>query len=97
MKNLLKKIWNWVVNIPADKLLHYIAGELINLLFIVLLFHFCPLWLTLSIADIVTVAFLVGKEIYDSGHEGHSVELWDILAGIFGMLTINLGLLLILL
>ena len=97
MKNLLKKLWDWVVSVPQDKLLHYIFGEIINLFSLVIFVHFMPLWAAVLTADAIAAAFLIGKEIYDSKHreEGHSVELNDIIAGLFGILTINLAMLLL--
>jgi hypothetical protein len=97
MKRLFKKLWNWIVSVPQDKLLHYIFGEIINLFSLVIFVHFMPLWAAFLAADAFAIAFLVGKEIYDSKHseEGHSVELNDILAGLFGILTINLAMLLL--
>lgn len=97
MKNFLKKLWNWIVSVPQDKLLHYIFGEIINLFSLVIFVHFMPLWAAVLTADAIAAAFLIGKEIYDSKHreEGHSVELNDIIAGLLGVLTINIAALIV--
>ena len=94
MKNLFKKIWNWIVTIPNDKLLHDYAGALICLFTFAVLFRFLPIWLCFVIADIVAAIALGLKELYDFKHpEGHSVEPMDFYYGLFGIMKVNLALL----
>lgn len=94
MFDLFKKIWNWIVSIPQDKLLHDYAGALICLFVFALLYRFCPAWLCFTLADIVAVAVLALKELYDAGHrEVQTPELADFLWGVFGVVKINLALL----
>ena len=93
MIDLFTKIWNWIVSIPQDKLLHDYAGALICLFIFAPLYRFCPVWLCFTLADIVAVSVLALKELYDGGHEGHSVELADFLWGLFGVAKINIALL----
>lgn len=93
MKNIIKKIWNCIVSIPKDKILHSYAAELICMFSFALLFRLItPLWLLLLIADGIALAFLIGKEIYDSYHsDTQTKELGDILAGLRGIGYFNLA------
>lgn len=85
MKNLIKRIYNWIVSIPKDKLLHDYAGELIAMFSFAILFRFLPFWWVFGISNAIALLFLIGKEIYDSKHHGEqSAEIADILWGIFG-------------
>lgn len=94
MKNLFKKIWNWIVTIPNDKLLHDYAGALICLFTFAVLFRFFPIWLCFIIADIVATIALGLKELYDFKHpSGHSVEAADFYYGLFGIIKVNIALL----
>jgi len=97
MKDLIEKIITFFANIPHDKLLHYDGGLLIALYLAAVLLRFTPLWWAIGIADAITIGVLIWKEIYDSKKAGHSVELWDVLAGVFGMLTSNAAMLIMLL
>jgi len=94
MIEFLKKIWNWIVSIPQDKLLHDYAGALICLFSFAILFRCTvPFWWSLLIAIVVAVLFLIGKEVYDYfKKEGHSVELADILYGLFGVVKVAIAL-----
>jgi len=95
---MIRKIWNWIVHIPQDKLLHDYAGALICLFVFAVAFRFCPVWLCFVLADIVTIAALAGKELYDYVHpDGHSVELMDFVYGLFGMAKVNVAFLIMLL
>ena len=98
MKKFLEKIWNWIVSIPKDKLLHDYAGALICLFFFAILYRCTvPFWWGILIADGVAFAALVAKEAYDYlKPEGHSVELWDIIYGLFGVVKIDLALIIML-
>ena len=103
MKNLIKKIWNWIISIPQDKLLHDYAGALIDLFCFAIMFRIlglccCPhkaaFWWSYGVANALALAALVAKEIYDSKHkEGHSAEWQDIAYGVFGMVKIDICLL----
>ena len=100
----IKKIWNWIVSIPKDKLLHDYAGALINLFVFALAFRLIglvipkPLWWAFAIGNVVAIGALVIKEIYDAKHkeEGHSFEWKDILYGLFGVLKIDLAIIIML-
>ena len=96
MKALIKKIWNWIVSIPNDKLLHDYAAALITLFIFAFVFLMLKFWPSFAIANGVAVLALVGKELYDFlKPEGHSVELADIGFGVFGILKVDLALLIL--
>ena len=87
MKEILKQIWNWIVSIPQDKLLHDYAALLIAMFSYAVLFRFgVPKWWCFGISNALALAALIGKEIYDSKHAGHDVEIADVLWGCFGIL-----------
>ena len=92
---MIKKIWNWIVTRPADKLLHFIAGAGIDLYSFAVLSRFAPAWLCFVLAAVLAISALVAKEIYDYYHkeEGHSVEIADIFYGAGGILLVDLALL----
>lgn len=89
----MKKIWNWIVNIPKDKLLHFDAAAFIDLYSFAVLYRFCPVWLAVTLADMLGVIALALKELYDAHHEDHSVELDDFLWGMIGIFVVNVALL----
>lgn len=96
MKDILAKIWAWIVNIPADKLLHDYAAALITLYGFAVLAIFLPFWPSAILANVAALLALVGKEAYDYlKPEGHSVEAADIAYGVFGMLKVDGALLLL--
>ena len=79
----MKKLLNFVANIPHDKLLHFIAGMLITALVAVVFAHFAPLAVT------VTVVVGFAKEAYDE----YSYGGWDwddLLATIVGGVLMEL-------
>lgn len=92
--DFIKKIWNWIVSIPQDKLLHDYCAALICLFCFAILYRCTvPFWWGILIADILAFLALVAKEVYDHfKKEGHSVEIKDILWGLFGVAKINLAL-----
>ena len=103
--NIFKKIWNWIVSIPQDKLLHDYAGALIDLYGFAIFFKlliWCtvakPFWWAFLAGNVIALGALIGKEIYDAKHreDGHSVEWKDILYGVFGMVKVDLAILLLL-
>ena len=98
MINFLKKIWAWIVSIPQDKLLHDYCAALICLFVFAILYRcMVPFWWAVLIAGAVALLAIIGKEIYDYiKKEGHSVELADILWGLFGLATIILALIIML-
>ena len=97
MIDFLKKIWAWVVRIPQDKLLHDYATALIALFSFVLAFVFFRYWPSFWIANGLAAAFAIGKEVYDYFHpEGHSVEWKDLAFDLFGLVKIDLALLILL-
>lgn len=97
MKNIIKKILNWIASIPHDKLLHMDMGQLINLFSFSILFRFVVgLWWGLLGGFIIATAFLVWKEFFDSENKG-SVEIADILWGEAGVLLTDIPLIIALL
>ena len=92
MVEILKAIWNWIVSIPQDKLLHEKFGALIALFVFAFFYRFAPVWACFIVADILSLSAIVLKEIYDEKHpDGHSVELGDVLWGSFGILEVNIA------
>ena len=98
MINFLKKIWAWIVSIPQDKLLHDYCAALICLFVFAILYRCTvPFGWAVLIAGAVALLALIGKEIYDHiKKEGHSVELADILWGLFGIAKIILAMIIML-
>ena len=98
MKDIIKKIWNWIISIPQDKLLHDYAAALICLFCFAILYRCTvPFWWAFGISDAVALLALIAKEVYDYlKPEGHSVELADIAYGMFGVLKIDLALIIML-
>lgn len=95
MKEFLKKVWAWIVAIPQDKLLHDYAGALIALFGFVLTFLFLPFWWAFLCGNLLALAALIAKEIYDAKHAGHSCECEDIAFGLFGIAKVDVALLLL--
>ena len=91
MKNLIKKIWNWIVSIPHDKLLHLLGGLLVNAYSFGVAYRVIPFWWSILVGLVVALVVLIGKEVYDSKHGG-SVEIADVLYGLGGVLLIDLAL-----
>lgn len=91
--NIIKKIYNWIINIPKDKLLHDYAGALVTLFAFVISF----IWLTFGqsffVANAAAFAVLVARELYDNfWGESKCVELADIFYGMFGALKVDAAL-----
>ena len=83
--SIIKKLINWIVSIPSDKLLHFIAGAGVNLYSFAIAYRIHPTSLLMILSALITITVLVAKELYDLSHEGHSFEWLDIVAGIVGI------------
>ena len=90
--NWIKKILDFIASIPKDKLLHDYAGLLIAMFVFAISYRFCPVWLCFVLSNILSVAALGLKELYDAHHEG-TVEFADFLWGIFGVVKFDLAML----
>ena len=72
MKKILSKLFNAIVGVAKDKLLHFICGLLITQIVIaVVSVIFNPSYGVAIIGLIVGVVAGIIKEIYDNSHEGH--------------------------
>lgn len=93
MKDFLLKIWNWIVSIPKDKLLHDYAGDLIATYSFVICLLFLAFWPAAIIANVLAVLALLGKGVYDYFHPAtQSVEIADFLYGVFGVIKFDIAL-----
>lgn len=85
---MIKKLFNLIVSIQKDSLLHFICGMIISQL-VTAIINVCyhPFYGGCIIG--VIVGFIAGivKEIYDSNHEGHSVEAKDFLFTTIGAIV----------
>ena len=95
IKRIFEKIFSWVVSIPQDKLLHDYAAALVTLYAFVVAARLLPFWWAFGLASLLALAVLIAKECYDSRHAGHSVELSDIAWGVFGIVKVDLALLIL--
>lgn len=94
--NIIKRIWDWIVSVPKDKLLHFIFGLLAMLFGCALFSLFCPNWIALIAGNALGLLVLILKEVYDwRNQEEHTVEFMDIIAGVVGMLIADIPLALI--
>lgn len=80
----MKKIIDFISNIPKDKILHAYVGTIICVLSTVL-FNLLPLsWNEIICFSLAIVTIIgCGKEVYDSYNKG-SVESYDIIATVCG-------------
>lgn len=88
MIDFLKKIWAWIVSVPQDKLLHYVAVLLVAQFVFCVVFIFSTFWLAFGWANAAGILVGLGKELYDLiKQEGHSAEWRDLVADGAGLLT----------
>lgn len=103
----MRKIWNWIVSIPKDKLLHAYAGTLVTFYSLAaVLFAFGVLslfgiygavfpvyWWAMLFGNVFAACALIVKELYDAEHpDGHSVEKGDIIFGLGGIILADIPL-----
>jgi len=85
---MIKKIFNKVINIEKDKLLHYLFGLLIMGTVCVIMNRVINLsYGGVIIAVIFSTINVWLKEVYDESHRGHTYELEDIVYGFAGIIT----------
>lgn len=98
----MKKIIDFIAGLPHDKILHAFAGALIALwataiIFLVVRLCGLPVRLccTVLMGAIISIAALVAKEIHDALHpETDTPEAADVIYGIYGILLVDVPLLL---
>ena len=85
---MIKKIFDKVINIEKDKLLHYLFGLLIMGIPCVIINIVDNLsYGGVIIAVIISIIIVWLKEVYDESHKGHTYELEDIVYGFAGIIT----------
>lgn len=88
MIDFLKKIWAWIVSVPQDKLLHFVAVLLVAQFVFCVVFIFSTFWPAFGWANAAGVVASLGKELYDLiKREGHTAEWRDLVADGAGLLT----------
>ena len=87
MKKILSKLFNTIIGVSKDKLLHFICSLLITQIVIAVVSAiFNPSYGVAIIGLIVGVVAGIIKEIYDNNHEGHSIQFNDFIANFIGAL-----------
>ena len=87
MKKILNKLFNAIIGVSKDKLLHFICSLLITQIVIAVVSTiFNPSYGVAIIGLIVGVVAGIIKEIYDNNHEGHSIQFNDFIASFIGAL-----------
>ena len=85
---MIKKIFNKIISIEKDKLLHYLFGLLIMGVVCVIMNVVDNLsYGGVIIAVIFSTIIVWLKEVYDESHNGHTYELQDIVYGSVGVIT----------
>ena len=88
MKKILSKLFNAIIEVSKDKLLHFIFGLLITQIVIVVVSTiFNPSYGVAIIGLIVGIVAGIIKEIYDNNHERHSIQFNDFIANFIGALS----------
>lgn len=81
MKEFLKKLWekfvNWILSIPQDKRLHFVAGIIIAAFFAIAVEE--------PLCFFPVIFFAVGKEMLDVFFGG-KFDVWDMVATLVGAL-----------
>ena len=88
MKKILSKLFNTIIGVSKDKLLHFIFGFLITQIVIAVVSTiFNPSYGVAIIGLIVGVVAGIIKEIYYNNHERHSIQFNDFIANFIGALS----------
>ena len=88
MKKILSKLFNAIIGVTTDKLLHFICSLLITQIVIAVVSTiFNPSYGVAVIGLIVGVIAGIIKEIYYNNHEGHSIQFSDFIASFIGALS----------
>ena len=88
MKKILSKLFNAIIGVSKDKLLHFICGLLITEIVITVVSAiFNPSYGVAIIGSIIGVVAGIIKEIYYNNHEGHSIQFSDFIANFIGALS----------
>ena len=88
MKKILSKLFNAIIEVSKDKLLHFICGLIITQIVIVVVSAiFNPSYGVAIIGLIVGIVAGIIKEIYDNNHERHSIQFNDFIANFIGALS----------
>ena len=88
MKKILSKLFNVIIGVSKDKLLHFICGLLVTQIVIAVVSAiFNPSYGVAIIGLIVGVVAGIIKEIYDNNHERHSIQFNDFIANFIGALS----------
>ena len=88
MKKILSKLFNAIIEVSKDKLLHFIFGLLVTEIVIVVVSTiFNPSYGVAIIGLIVGVVAGIIKEIYYNNHERHSIQFNDFIANFIGALS----------
>ena len=88
MKKILSKLFNAIIGVSKDKLLHFIFSLLITQIVIAVVSAiFNPSYGVAIIGLIVGVVAGIIKEIYYNNHERHSIQFNDFIANFIGALS----------
>ena len=88
MKKILSKLFNAIIEVSKDKLLHFIFGLIITEIVIAVVSTiFNPSYGVAIIGLIVGIVAGIIKEIYDNNHERHSIQFNDFIANFIGALS----------
>lgn len=91
MKKIIQKLIDFVINIPKDKLLHFIACYIITHIVISTIFAIFTLSYRGCVIGLFAGAISAAiKEIYDSCHPGHTSEFLDFVYGFLGSLLCSI-------
>jgi VanZ family protein len=83
----LTKIYNWIINIPKDKVMHFTLSFLISLVCCSIATKYTNnIWYGIGFSWIVTFIIGMGKEICDELRY-HGSEAYDWLADVIGFLV----------
>ena len=88
MKKILNKLFNAIIGVSKDKLLHFIFGLIITEIVIAVVSTiFNPSYGVAIIGLIVGVVAGIIKEIYNNSNERHSIQFNDFIANFIGALS----------
>ena len=88
MKKILSKLFNAIIEVSKDKLLHFICSLLVTQIVIAVVSTiFNPSYGVAIIGLIVGVVAGIIKEIYYNNHERHSIQFNDFIANFIGALS----------